>query len=89
MAITKERKKEIVQKYGKNDRDSGNPEVQVAILTEHITELTDHLTKNKTDHHSRRGLLLMVGKRKRLLNYLSRKNIERYRKIIQELNIRK
>ncbi|MDI6778938.1 MAG: 30S ribosomal protein S15 [Bacteroidota bacterium] len=89
MPITKERKHEIVQKYGKSANDSGTPEVQIAILTEHINDLTGHLSKNKFDNHSRRGLLQMVGKRRRLLDYLYRKNIDRYRKIIQELNIRK
>lgn len=89
MPITKERKHEIVQKYGKSANDSGTPEVQIAILTEHINELTGHLSKNKFDNHSRRGLLQMVGKRRRLLDYLYGKNIDRYRKIIQELNIRK
>lgn len=89
MPITKERKQEIVQQYGKNANDSGIPEVQIAILTEHINDLTGHLTKNKFDHHSRRGLLQMVSKRRRLLDYLINKNIDRYRKIIQELNIRK
>jgi small subunit ribosomal protein S15 len=89
MPITKERKHEIVQKYGKSANDSGTPEVQIAILTEHINDLTGHLSKNKFDNHSRRGLLQMVGKRRRLLDYLYGKNIDRYRKIIQELNIRK
>lgn len=89
MPLTKERKTEILKKYGKHEKDSGTPEVQIAILTERINELTSHLENNKFDHHSRRGLLLMVGKRRRLLDYLYKKNIERYRKIIQELNIRK
>ena len=89
MPLTKEQKQEIIRKYGKSEKDSGTPEVQIAILTERINELTQHLEKNKFDHHSRRGLLLMVGKRRRLLDYLAKKNIERYRKIIQELNIRK
>ncbi len=89
MPLTKEQKKDIIRKYGKSEKDSGTPEVQIAILTERINELTKHLESNKFDHHSRRGLLLMVGKRRRLLDYLAKKNIERYRKIIQELNIRK
>ncbi|RCK76553.1 MAG: SSU ribosomal protein S15p (S13e) [Ignavibacteriae bacterium] len=89
MPLTKEQKQEIIRKYGKSDKDSGTPEVQIAILTERINELTKHLESNKFDHHSRRGLLLMVGKRRRLLDYLAKKNIDRYRKIIQELNIRK
>ncbi len=89
MPLTKEQKQEIIRKYGKSEKDSGSPEVQIAILTERINELTKHLESNKFDHHSRRGLLLMVGKRRRLLDYLAKKNIERYRKVIQELNIRK
>lgn len=89
MPLTKEQKQDIIRKYGKSEKDSGTPEVQIAILTERINELTKHLESNKFDHHSRRGLLLMVGKRRRLLDYLAKKNIERYRKIIQELNIRK
>lgn len=89
MPLTKEQKQEIIRKYGKSEKDSGSPEVQIAILTERINELTKHLESNKFDHHSRRGLLLMVGKRRRLLDYLAKKNIDRYRKVIQELNIRK
>lgn len=89
MPLTKERKQEIIQKYGKTEKDSGIPEVQIALLTERINELTGHLATNKFDHHSRRGLMLMVGKRRRLLDYLIDNNIERYRKIINELNIRK
>ncbi len=89
MPLTKEKKQEIIKKYGKTENDSGTPEVQIALLTERINELTSHLEANKFDHHSRRGLLLMVGKRRRLLDYLITKNIDRYRKIINELNIRK
>ena len=89
MPLTKEKKQEIVTKYGKTATDSGTTEVQIAILTARITELSGHLGTNKKDNHSRRGLLTMVGKRKRLLDYLHNNNIDRYRKIIQELDIRK
>ncbi len=87
--MTQEEKLEIVKKHGANEKDSGKPEVQVAILTYRINELTSHFDVHKKDHHSRRGLLTMVGKRRRLLNYLMKKDIERYRTIIKELNIRK
>jgi small subunit ribosomal protein S15 len=89
MAITKEQKSDIVTKYGKNGKDTGTPEVQIALLTARINDLTPHFEKFKKDHHSRVGLLKMVGKRRRLLDYLQEKNIERYRKIIAELQIRK
>jgi small subunit ribosomal protein S15 len=89
MAITKEQKAEIVTKYGKNGKDTGTPEVQIALLTARINDLTPHFEKFGKDHHSRVGLLKMVGKRRRLLDYLQEKNIERYRKIIGELQIRK
>jgi small subunit ribosomal protein S15 len=89
MAITKEQKAEIVTKYGKNGKDTGTPEVQIALLTARINDLTPHFEKFRKDHHSRVGLLKMVGKRRRLLDYLQEKNIERYRKIIAELQIRK
>ncbi len=87
--MTKEEKLEIVKKYGANNKDSGKSEVQIALLTKRINDLTSHFDKHKKDHHSRRGLMMMVGKRRRLLDYLSRKDIERYRSIIKELNIRK
>ena len=89
MAITKEQKAEIVKKFGKNDKDTGTPEVQIALLTARINDLTPHFEKFGKDHHSRVGLLKMVGKRRRLLDYLQEKNIERYRKIIADLQIRK
>lgn len=89
MAITKEQKLEILKKYGKNEKDSGKPEVQIAILTANINNLSEHFNTFKKDHHSRVGLLKMVGKRRRLLDYLMKRDIERYRKIIQELDIRK
>lgn len=89
MPMTKEQKAEFAKKYGKTPNDTGTPEVQIAILTAHINELSPHFSAHKKDHHSRLGLLKMVGKRRKLLDYLMQKNIERYRKIIQELDIRK
>ena len=89
MAITKEQKQELIKKYGKNPNDAGAPEVQIAILTTNINSLSGHFDVHKKDHHSRAGLLKMVGKRRRLLDYLMERNIERYRKIIAELEIRK
>jgi small subunit ribosomal protein S15 len=89
MPISKEQKEEIVKKYGKSATDTGSPEVQIAILTSHINMLTPHLEGHKKDHHGRLGLLKLVGKRRRLLEYLTKKDIGRYRKIIQELDIRK
>jgi len=86
--ITKERKQEIVQKYQRDEKDTGSPEVQIAILTERISQLTDHLKEHKQDHSSRRGLLKMVGQRKKLLRYLENKDIERYRELISSLGIR-
>lgn len=87
--MTKEEKSGFVKKFGKNEKDSGKAEVQIAILTGRINELTDHFNAHKKDHHSRRGLMMMVGKRRRLLDYLMKKDINRYRAVIQELNIRK
>ncbi len=87
--MTKEEKLALVKQFGKNEKDSGKPEVQVALLTKRINDLTDHFNAHKKDHHSRRGLMMMVGKRRRLLDYLAKKDIERYRTIIKELNIRK
>lgn len=87
--MTKEEKLGIVKQYGANEKDSGKPEVQIAIITKRINDLTDHFNVHKKDHHSRRGLMMMVGKRRRLLDYLADKDIERYRSIIKELNIRK
>jgi small subunit ribosomal protein S15 len=89
MPLTTEQKKTIIEKYGKSSADTGTPEVQVALLTAHINELSVHFTTHRKDHHSRRGLLKMVGKRRRLLEYLQEKNIDRYRKIIAALEIRK
>ena len=87
--MTKEEKLEIVKKFGESEKDSGKSEVQIALLTKRINDLTSHFDKHKKDHHSRRGLMMMVGRRRRLLDYLSRKDIERYRAVIKELNIRK
>jgi small subunit ribosomal protein S15 len=89
MLLTKDDKLTIIKKFGKGDKDSGTAEVQVALLTERINRLTEHFESHKKDHSSRRGLMQMVGKRRRLLDYLADKNIERYRSIIKELNIRK
>lgn len=87
--ISKEKKADIIKTYGRTPEDSGSPEVQIALLTTRITELTEHLKQNKKDHHSRRGLLKMVGQRKGLLNYLKSKDIERYRSLIEKLGLRK
>lgn len=87
--ITQESKAMIVKKYGDNAKDSGKPEVQVALLTARIVDLTNHVTSNKKDVHSRRGLISLVNKRRNLLNYLAKNDITRYRTIIGELNLRK
>ena len=84
-----EEKLEIIKKYGTSEKDSGRSEVQIALLTQRINDLTGHFNTHKKDHHSRRGLMMMVGKRRRLLDYLAKKDIERYRSIIKDLNIRK
>jgi len=89
MPLTKEQKQELIKRYGKSATDSGSPEVQIALLTQRINELSAHFNAHVKDHHSRQGLLKMVGKRRRLLEYLQAKNIERYRKVIQELDLRK
>ena len=87
--IAKEKKAQIIAEYGRNPGDTGSPEVQIAILTARINELTEHLKVNQKDHHSRRGLLKMVGQRRSLLAYLTKVDIERYRSIIARLGIRK
>ena len=87
--ISSEKKAEIVAKYGKDAKDTGSPEVQVAILTARINELQDHFNQHPKDHHSRRGLLKMVGQRRNLLAYLKGKDIERYRTLIEQLGLRK
>ena len=87
--ISSEKKAEIVAKYGKDAKDTGSPEVQVAILTYRIKELTEHLKINQKDHHSRRGLLKMVGKRRGLLDYIKENDLDEYRQLIEKLGIRK
>lgn len=87
--LSKEKKAEIIKQYGRNPQDTGSPEVQIALLTERINQLTEHLKNNKKDHHSRRGLLKMVGQRRGLLEYLKRTNIESYRELIDRLGLRK
>ena len=87
--ISKEKKAEIIAAYGRKPGDTGSPEVQIAVLTARIQELTDHLKSNPKDHHSRRGLLKMVGQRRGLLAYLKEKDIERYRSLIERLGLRK
>ena len=89
MSITAERKQELITEYATKDGDTGSPEVQVAILSERITNLTDHLKTHKKDHHSRRGLLMMVGQRRRLLDYLNAKKAERYEDLIKRLGLRR
>jgi len=87
--MKKEKKQQIIQDYKIHENDTGSPEVQVAILTQRINELTEHLREHKKDHHSRRGLLKMVGQRRRLLNYLRDNDIERYRTVIERLGLRR
>lgn len=87
--LTKEEKKQIIDDYKLSDSDTGSPEVQIAILTHRINSLNEHLKDHKKDHHSRRGLLKMVGKRRNLLRYLQKKDIERYRSLIEKLRIRR
>ncbi|GAA4855124.1 MULTISPECIES: 30S ribosomal protein S15 [Saccharopolyspora] len=89
MALSTDEKKQILAEYGVHEGDTGSPEAQVALLTKRITGLTEHLKQHKHDHHSRRGLLLMVGRRRRLLNYLTKVDIERYRSLIQRLGLRR
>ena len=89
MSLTVEAKREIVEKFGKSDSDTGSPEVQIALLTARINHLTEHLREHRHDHHSRRGLLRLVGQRRRLLNYLQRHHLDRYRALIGELGLRR
>ncbi len=89
MGLETTKKKEIIDKFGNHDNDTGSPEVQVALLSARISYLTDHFKTHKKDHHSRRGLLKLVGQRRRLLQYLKKIDIERYRSIIKQLGIRK
>ena len=88
MALNKDKKLEVIGKFKKHDADSGSPEVQIALLTERINTLGDHFKLHGKDHHSRRGLLKMVGQRKRLLNYLKKKDLDGYRSLIKELGLR-
>lgn len=88
MSLTKEQKSELIGKYGRSGTDTGSAEVQVAMLSERINELTDHLRSHKKDHHSRRGLLKLVGKRRRLLKYLERNDLDAYRSLVAELDLR-
>lgn len=89
MALTKEKKAELVKKFGANEQDTGSIEVQIAILTEEINTLTEHFKEHKKDHHSKRGLLRKVGQRRSLLNYLIKNDVTRYRKVVKELGLRK
>ena len=89
MSLTAEKKKEISARFGKGENDTGSTEVQIALLTERINELTEHLRTHRKDHHSRRGLLMLVGKRRRLLRYLERSDVERYRGLVSELGLRR
>ena len=88
MALSKDQKDQVIAKYRKHDQDSGSPEVQIALLTERINTLSGHFKTHAKDHHSRRGLLKMVGQRKRLLNYLKKKDLEGYRALNKELGLR-
>ena len=89
MALTKEEKSKIIKKYARDEKDTGSPEVQIAILTEEINALTLHLNNNKQDKHSKRGLLIKVGKRRSLLNYLLKTDVKRYREVVKNLGLRK
>ena len=89
MAYTAETKKELIEKYKQHDADTGSPEVQIGLLTHRISYLTEHLKVHKKDHHSRRGLLMLVGKRRRLLNYVKGSDVQRYRSIIETLGLRR
>ena len=89
MTLTGERKREITERFGKSSDDTGSTEVQIAMLTERINHLTEHLRTHRKDHHSRRGLLMLVGRRRRFLYYLQRTNLERYRELIKELGLRR
>lgn len=89
MSLTVERKREIVERFGRDGSDTGSADVQIALLSARIQELTEHLREHTKDHHSRRGLLMLVGQRRRLLNYLRRDDLDRYRELIQELGLRR
>lgn len=89
MSLTAEKKQELISKYGRSDGDTGSTEVQVALLTARINELTEHLRTHTKDHHSRRGLLMLVGQRRRLLRYLERADLDRYRQLVADLGLRR
>jgi small subunit ribosomal protein S15 len=89
MSLTQEKKQELIQKYGRSEGDTGSAEVQIALLTERINELTEHLRSHRKDHHSRRGLLMLVGKRRRLLRYLESADLDRYRQVVSDLGLRR
>jgi small subunit ribosomal protein S15 len=89
MTLTKEKKAELIDRFGRDSSDTGSTEVQIALLTERINELTEHLREHRKDHHSRRGLLMLVGRRRRLLRYLERTDLERYRGVVAELGLRR
>jgi small subunit ribosomal protein S15 len=89
VTITRERKQELAARFGETERDTGRTEVQVALMTERINDLTQHLRTHSKDHHSRRGLLMLVGRRRRLLRYLERRDVDRYRALIAELGLRR
>ena len=89
MSLTQEEKREVTEQCGKDANDTGATEVQIALLTRRINQLTEHLREHKHDHHSRRGLLMLVGRRRRFLNYLQKKDLERYRSLIRELGLRR
>jgi small subunit ribosomal protein S15 len=89
MTLTLDKKRELVERFGSSAADTGKAEVQIALLTERINQLTEHLREHRKDHHSRRGLLMLVGRRRRLLNYLQRDDLDRYRALVKELGLRK
>jgi small subunit ribosomal protein S15 len=89
LTLTKEAKLEIIGRHGRSQADTGSPQVQIALLTQRISELTEHLRSHPSDHHSRRGLLKLVGRRRRFLNYLQKKDVEGYRELIKELGLRR
>ena len=89
MSLTQEKKAQLIERFGASSQDTGKTEVQVALLTERINQLTDHLRTHKKDHHSRRGLLMLVGQRRRFLRYLERSDLERYRALVKELGLRR
>jgi small subunit ribosomal protein S15 len=89
MTLTAEDKREVAERFGKDASDTGSTEVQIALLTRRINDLTEHLREHQGDHHSRRGLLMLVGRRRRFLNYLQKKDLERYRSLIRELGLRR